>query len=236
MADEANETGSLNNYKMENSSGLLRCAELKFDTLNRMDKDTITLLFGDKAGNICADGRERKGKIIIMHERGLRAYRDSSSTHSITFENYYVNDNKVNGTKTVTRMRNATGHIIWKVEVNGSIVLANGGGTITWTSIRKRELLAGEQNGLINWNQAKWAVTGTAIGTTANGSTYSANIDSALIRDMSCPIGLKRHFTKGVLTFTPAGKLPRIINYGNGDCDDKATVTIKDKTYNITLR
>lgn len=238
IADEAIETGSVSNYKMENGSGVLGCAKLKFDTLNRKDmKDTLTVIFGDSIGAncTCVDGRTRKGQIIITHDG---RYRDSASTHTITFSNYYVNDNKVTGTKTVTNNgHNTADHLNWTVNIDGSIVLANGEGTIKWTSLRKRELLSGENsNGTINWKSAKWSITGTANGTGANGNTYSATIISPLIRDMSCGAPFKRHFTKGVLTLTPGAKPARTIDFGDGTCDDKATVKIKDNTYNFNLR
>ena len=47
--------------------------------------------------------------------------------------------------------------------------------------------------------------------------------------------GCRRHFTQGVLEHTPAGKATRYIDYGNGVCDNKATVTINGNTYAITL-
>lgn len=241
IADEAGESGGLSNYKMENESGMLaNCVGLKFDTLYRKDmKDTITVTFGDSAGAncTCVDGRTRRGQIIITHD-GTKRYRDSASTHSVTFNNYYVNDNKVTGTKTVINNgHNAEGKLNWTVDVDGAIVLANGKGTIKWTSNRKRVLLSGENsNGTIKWKSSKWSISGTANGTGANGNTYSATITTPLIRDMSCSVPFKRHFTQGILVLTPSAKPERTIDFGNGTCDDKATVKIKDKTYDITLR
>jgi hypothetical protein len=48
-------------------------------------------------------------------------------------------------------------------------------------------------------------------------------------------IGCRKHFTQGVLEHTPSGKAMRTIDYGNGACDDQATVTINGNTYTITL-
>ena len=43
------------------------------------------------------------------------------------------------------------------------------------------------------------------------------------------------NFTAGVLEHTPGGKATRYIDYGNGSCDDQATVTINGHVYTITL-
>jgi hypothetical protein len=47
--------------------------------------------------------------------------------------------------------------------------------------------------------------------------------------------GCRRHFTQGTLEHTPGGKATRYIDFGNGTCDDQATVTINGTTYTITL-
>ncbi|MBI2271600.1 MAG: hypothetical protein HYU69_14745 [Bacteroidetes bacterium] len=126
----------------------------------------------------------------------------------------------------------------WTISVNGTITLA-AGGSITWTSTRGRELLAGwnAADSTISWATSKWSITGSANGTNSKGVTYTANIKSALIRDFTCPtlVG-KRHFTQGVVDITPGGKPTRTIDFGNGTCDDQATVTINGKVYKVTLR
>jgi hypothetical protein len=44
---------------------------------------------------------------------------------------------------------------------------------------------------------------------------------SALIVALNC-----RWIEKGTIEFKPGGKLTRMVDYGNGNCDNKATVTI----------
>ncbi|MGZ4037725.1 MAG: hypothetical protein ACXVPQ_07840, partial [Bacteroidia bacterium] len=71
----------------------------------------------------------------------------------------------------------------------------------------------------------------------AQGRTFTANVTSALIRDFGgCSIGGRHPFIQGQLEFTPNGKATRYIDFGNGTCDETATVTIKNKTYTITLK
>ncbi|MBK9638931.1 MAG: hypothetical protein IPO63_14420 [Bacteroidetes bacterium] len=51
------------------------------------------------------------------------AYRDSASSHAISFDNYFVNYNQLLGTKTVTNNgRNADGKLSYSITVNGSII------------------------------------------------------------------------------------------------------------------
>jgi hypothetical protein len=230
IADEAGRSGSLSNYRGGPTEGLLStCATLTFDTLNGADQDTITIDFGS-ANCTCNDGRSRRGKIMVYY---TGQYRDSASTHTITFDNYFVNDNQVMGSKTVTNLgHNAAGHLVYDIDVNGTIILANNGGTITWVSQRQREWITGE-NSMI-WSDDMYSVTGTASGTSAAGENFTVNITSPLIRNMA--IGCRRHFVQGIVQITPGSRPMRTVDFGTGACDDIATVTIGNNTYTIHLR
>jgi hypothetical protein len=88
----------------------------------------------------------------------------------------------------------------------------------------------------ISWSLAKVGITGSASGTTANGRSFTCNITSQLVRDFGgCTIAKRHPFIQGTLQFTPGEKATRTIDFGQGTCDLDATVTIKGKTYNITL-
>jgi len=232
IADEAGRSGTMSNYRLgdpENASLLSTCATVIFDTVSNADQDTITVDFGS-TNCTCNDGRNRRGKVIVYYSG---TYRDSGSAHTIGFDNYFVNDNQVMGTKTVTNLgHNAAGHLVYDISVNGSINLANNGGTISWTSQRQREWTAGESTPV--WSDDVYSITGTASGTGASGETFTVNITSPLIRNMA--LGCRRHFTQGVLELTPGSRPMRTIDFGSGACDDLATVTIGTRVFTIHLR
>lgn len=190
---------------------------------------TMHITFGNTVSTVnclCADGRYRRGTINVTWQGH---YRDPGSVHSITFTDYYVNDNQIMGTKTVTNNGyNQSGHLTFGIQVNGTIIKANNGGTITWNSTRTREWIAGENTAI--WSDDVYLITGSANGTNALGNSYTASINTPLRRELSC-----RHFVSGSFQITPSGKATRYIDYGNGACDDQATVTINGNTYTITL-
>lgn len=229
IASEAGD-GTLSNYRGGNYEGLLStCAVITMDTAVSTNPDTLRINFGS-SNCMCNDGRNRRGTIVITYSG---AYRDSGTTWNISFDNYFVNDNQVLGTKTVSNLgHNQAGHLVYDVNVNGSLVLANNGGTITWTSQRQREWTAGESTP--QWSDDMYSITGSASGTGANGNSYSANITSPLIRNMA--LGCRRHFVQGTVEITPSNKPMRTVDFGTGACDDIATVTINNNTYTIHLR
>ena len=201
------------------------CGSATVDTVSATR--TITINFGT-TNCLCADQRYRRGKVIATW---TGRYRDSGTVINITFDGYAVDDNLIKGTHKTTNMgRNTAGHLVYKVEVNGQIVKANNGGTITWTSTRQREWLEGSSTPL-NWLDDTYSITGSASGTTAAGESYTINITKALVRKMNC-----YWFESGSVDITPSGKATRTLDYGTTGCDANATVTISGVTFPIVLK
>jgi hypothetical protein len=227
MADQAS-TGSISSYlapanEDQTKSPMSACATVTLDTV--AIPHMIKIDFGT-ANCLCSDGRYRRGIINISFSG---RYRDSASTHTITFDGYYVNDNKISGTKTVVNNgHNSAGHLTYSITVNGQIDKANGGGAITWTSNRTREWIVGENTLL--WGDDVYLITGSASGTSSNGNSYSLTITTALRREIGC-----RHFVSGKFELTPAGKATRYVDFGTGACDNEALVTINGHVYNVSL-
>lgn len=227
MSDEAAESGVLSTFKNSSDGAVLLsvCATVTHDTL--ANPHTITIDFGP-VNCLCHDGRYRRGMIIITY---TGHYRDAGSVHTIGFDNYFVSDYQVLGTKTVTNEGpNANGYTWFSVLVNGSIV-APSGEAMTRVSSRQRVWVNGEATP--QWNDDTYLISGTASGTTFSGNTFTAQITSPLVKSLDC-----RWIKNGIIEFTPAGKPTRIVNFGyvNGNCDRYAELTVGTHTKIIELR
>ena len=240
ISNEAASPGGVKNYKLAGYDGLLsHCIDTIIrDTVNRR----ITVDFGP-TNCLCHDNRYRRGKIFISYTLGYHGfgYWDSLSNITVTttdpitqVNTYFVNDNQIIGTKSITNKgRNSAGHLNWDLNVNGKIIKANNQGTITWTSSRNREWIAGYITPF-QWGDDIYGVTGTASGTSANGTQFSMTITSQLLRKMSCP----QHFVSGTFDFTPGTKPVRHVDFGyslspapSGSCDSWISITINSNTY-----
>lgn len=201
------------------------CATVTIDTVTV--PHAITIDFG-ATNCVCNDGRNRRGKIILSYSG---RYKDAGTVISISFNNYFVNDNQLTGTKKITNQGlNNSGNLVYKIEVNGSVVKANGAGTITWVSTRFREWTAGVNTPLV-WNDDAYSITGTATGTIASGKSYTFSITKPIVRKMSC-----HYIESGVIDITPEGKPTRTLDFGTTGCDANASVTILGYTFPIILR
>lgn len=184
---------------------------------------TITIDWGTSNCD-CNDGKQRRGKIITTF---TGQYRDSGTVITHTPVDYYVNDNKIEGTKSVeNKGLNSNGKPYFEISVNGSVTMS-GGEIFTYSSDRVRTWTAGSETEL-NFFDDEYDITGSANANSTNGNGYVATITSALHVKVGCP-----YIMSGVLEFTPTGKLMRTINYGDGTCDNTFTVTVNGVTYTI---
>lgn len=213
MADEAVQGES--NFKSFDSD----CVTIDYDTIAGVP--TITVDFGPE-NCLCQDGRMRRGKVIFSFA-GM--YNQSGSVVTTTTNHYYVDDYGIDGTRIATWSADHT----YNITVNGSIYKPNNGGTITWNCNKTRTQTAGT-NTPFNWLDNVYSITGSASGTTATGVSFEITVDEALIVQLGC-----RWIKKGKLTITRVDKDDVIIDYGDGECDNKAMMTIGNRTKEITL-
>jgi hypothetical protein len=200
------------------------CLTVTFDITAMPWKATLD--FGT-TNCLCSDGKNRRGKIIVTFNGPLI---DSGNYVSSTFENYFVNDNQVIGIRTVTNKgHNTAGHLNFDVDTDGSIVLANNGGTITYITDHNREWTVGESTP-IDMNDDVYTFSGNSSGTTVTNQAFTLVITTPLVYNVACG-----HFVSGEFELTPEGEVVRTLNFGNGECDAIATVTVLGFSFQITL-
>lgn len=188
----------------------------------------IVIDFGN--GTQGRDGRTRKGKVIITYTSILP---ESGEQRTFSFDNYYVNDNKVTGTKTVT-FSNDPSAGVYTASINSSLtIITKAGKTITWNSTRSRSY---NTKNTADLSDDEISLTGTATGTNRNGTPYAASITSALLFKASCLSTSGWMPVSGVLEVTPEGGVKRTVNYGSGNCDRVVNVTVGAKSFDVTVK
>lgn len=226
IADEAGTTGSVG-LKGDVAGLISNCATVTHDTLSV--PHVITIDFGS-VNCLCSDGKYRRGQILVTY---TGQYLEPGHTHSITFNNYFVNDNQVTGTKTVTNNGyNTANHLTFSVSVNGQLILANNAGTISWVSEREREWIEGDNTP--EKSDDVFLLSGSATVTRLNGSTSTHTITTPLRMERSCQF---RYPVSGVVLIERTNRPDRTLDYSymNSQCDKVATVTINGVSYNISL-
>lgn len=180
-------------------------------------------------GNVnctAANGRTRRG---ILHVTFTGHYRAPGTVITITPQDYYVNDNHVEGTRTVTNMGLNADHLpYFTVVADITVIAGNGNWTATHHAERVRTWVQGADTP--DPSDDAYVITGHGHGVNRLGHAYVMNIESPLHVHAGCPF-----ITQGVVTVTPESQPARTIDYGNGTCDNTATVTVNGQSFTITI-
>lgn len=187
----------------------------------------ITLDFGSACTDI--KGNVRSG-IINIEFIGRRFLPQSKII--TTFENYFINGIKIEGTRTVS---NVTGSV--EDHPKFSIIIA--GGKATWPdgsfatreANHTREWIRGTNPLLDQWN-----VDGTAAGTNRNGVAYQMEITKTLVYKRECAISNRVFMAVSGTKVLTADSKTITIDYGSGECDKTVTVTINGVTRTIDVK
>jgi len=210
------------------SSGINKsCASYQLMNADTANADTLVINFGST--NCLHNAKSRRGKLIVTY---TGKYRDSLTVMTTTFDNYYVNNNLIQGERIVTNQGiNSNGNMWVTVEVNNASI-GTTNGTINWNARQTREWVSGSATyGVIEDDQYK--ITGSANGTGVNNNSFTMEITETLNVDLGCLPSCV--IKSGKATITPNGYADRIINYGDSLCDCNFDVTINGTTYPIVV-
>ena len=151
------------------------------------------------------------------------------STATTTFEGYFVDSFQIEG-KHLVQNTSSSNQREFTVKVeDGKITNVNSGKWVEWNKNRVHTQVEG--NGTPFWPlDDVYNITGTSNGSNSNEKTWSTEITSPLVRKFICywivqgTMNIKVNDREGVLDF------------GDGECDNKATITVNGTVREITLR
>ena len=149
-----------------------------------------------------------------------------------TFDGYFINGVKIEGTRTVTNSSAS-------LESNPIFTIVVTGGRATWPDAT---FATREANRTREWkrsntpNTDQWIVTGTASGTNRNGKSYQMEITKPLVYKRECAINDKVFIAvEGTKVLTVESKQVTV-DYGDGSCDKLVTITINGKSKEVEVK
>jgi len=185
----------------------------------------ITLDWGSECTG--SDGVKRNGKVVISLS-GMMSTKDNVATMKI--ENYVVDGKKITGTTKITSAGPNPGNGWPRYDVisEGKIEYAD------------KSILSYRYDGVTL--HAEGAATTTisddiwrteihsASGVNQDGTTWTAKSTKVMIKKGDC-----KWYNSGTLEITPSKGDKITIDFGDGTCDNKATMKVGDKTTELTL-
>ncbi|GAB4281422.1 MAG: hypothetical protein Kow0068_05860 [Marinilabiliales bacterium] len=189
----------------------------------------LILDFG--TGTLCSDNKTRSGKLIA--EFSNHWHPDSvqpGTSVTVTFDNYKVDNTERQGTIVITYDGKPNGGAQYTIKAQNAKLIFSNGDEISWNSTRTIEWISGYDTYLDNTDDV-FEVTGNASGINRKGRSYTAEITTPILVDRTC----EYEVVQGVIEITPAEKATRKINYGDGTCDNQATLSVGGVSVNFNF-
>lgn len=188
--------------------------------------NTVVIDFGSSASS-CANSYYTSGMLRAVFSG---QYDSSGTSVAITFSNYEVDSMSISGTMTIrNKGYNVDNNYIFNIAVENAKI-EHDSINISWNSSRIYEWISGDITDDIS--DDKFEISGTSNGRTSNGNEFDAEIVDNLLYSMNC-----NWISQGSIDMDLGTSLsPRIVDYGSGTCDENATVSYKNTTYELEMR
>lgn len=186
------------------------------------DTTIKTITFVDFINGNNENGHIKNGVIIV---KILGGPLQETFKRIVLLQNFTIDDIKIEGRKEI----NKTGDYTYSVVLTNGKVTFTDGTTYTREFTRTRTWVEGYDTAANIWDDV-FSIEGTATGINRKGNAYTHTITSPLVVKNAC-----RWIVEGTIELV-AGDKTAILDYGMGDCDNQATITINGEVKDITLR
>ncbi len=183
----------------------------------------VTVDYGD--GLVLKNGREISGKVIINVSAKPRT---DGAIREITYDNYVVDSIKIAGSVKKVYAANDTDNF---VKITGERTLQFfDGSTITRSIEKTKKWIAGIDTKYDSSDDIKH-IDGFVLSVTSEGDEYKKSITKTLVKKGGC-----RYLVEGIVEVSKDGEVVSVVDYGDGTCDNIATLTKDGETKEIELR
>ncbi|MFT4898448.1 MAG: hypothetical protein ACI9U0_000231 [Flavobacteriales bacterium] len=230
IADQAEINDFVTKKTYELNDLLTDCGSVTKDTIpgDNFDSLKITVDFGVE-NCLGLDGRKRNGKIEILsiynNASGLRRVRKINSA------NFSVNNNSIYVSKSfVYDNQNDQNQHKWAETSRIGIKYTNGD-TLHKEIQRTHTLIKGAET-IADFSDNEWTISTSGNGLRTDGLTYHSESaeNKLMIYKSTCEF-----IVSGVVHYTVDGGHNISIDYGNGDCDNRATAKSQGETWDVFL-
>jgi hypothetical protein len=224
------QSGKTTTFSTEGTEGVktgsLSCAIYTIsDSIPDEYPKTLTLDFG--TGCTSADGIFRTGKLIYVFTGPIIA---PQATATVTFNNYTVNGYGIQGAYQITNNSSEqVGISLNTVVTNGIITYPNT--TNYHYSHNRTYIMTAGSSTPFDISDDVYNITGNSSFSASDGSNIVWTITTPLVKAIACP-----YIKQGVVGFSYNQTLNGTIDFGDGTCDNKATISIGSFQEPITLR
>lgn len=235
-----NSTENIFNIVNDYGLNLLSESSIKTDSgvvvsitpLYPLDLYPKTMIINYGNGISCSDGVLRKGKIVAVFSNKWSI--DSTLTGvnvEITLNEYYADNIQYMATIEVGMNNNSDNGIEFNLQTSNAKMLLNDGTNVSWNTQRTIKWISGSQTIDINTDDI-FLISSNTTGISRKGSGFESNTKEPLRFDNSCINGT---LTQGIIDIIPEDQAKHTVDFGNGNCDRDASLTVNGITVDFTF-
>ncbi|HEY9177683.1 MAG TPA: hypothetical protein VIN07_08340 [Flavipsychrobacter sp.] len=194
------------------------CVTIKKDTTDNPDLHLMTIDFGG-AGCLGFDGRVRTGQLHVYYAHKVKL-TEAGYYRKTVFSSYTVDKYRVNGSRQMWYAgTKSTGNHHFAIVSVDTIYLPDNSGRVTGASERTREWFRGASTP--QTADDAYRITGFGNFIRPNGDKYYLEIAKPLVDALDC-----NWINEGVTNIFPENATQRVLDYGEGDCENDATINV----------
>ncbi len=182
---------------------------------------TMTIDYGTTGIPDSVDGKSRKGQIICVF---YNSWHIVGASVKVTLNNYSVNG--ITYACDSMRITHSGTHAFTHQTFKGKCISSDW--NLQWEALRTFTQTGGI--GDLNPMNDVFSLTGNASGVNREGKSYTVNITQPIVKRTSCS-----WIESGRMDLTPEGLAVRTVDFGNGNCDNKATLTINGNVFTFSM-
>lgn len=183
---------------------------------------TISLNYGEQTE--LANGRVLRGVIKIVLSEPLR---NIGSKREVTFEGFSIDTIGVEGTKVFTTLKNANER---EVNIVRNLIFTFPDASFIEHSSDKTRIWTAGLDTPFNHFDDVIEITGFSTNRDSDENEYERKIVKRLVLKGNC-----RFIVSGAVEYYKNSQLFATIDYGNGECDNKATITTANGTFEFII-
>lgn len=226
MDDIDNEIDDVSNANNSMKSGNVDTSALNGRTVvwtTNNDGTKTAMITYTNFQNPNARNERVKNGIITIVVTGKRI--DNTYKRVVTFQNFTINDNKIEGIRTIEK----TSALTYKITLAGGKITFKDNTTFLCEYVRTRTMISGSDTPNFIWDDS-YTFEGTATGTTRRNIQYKKEITKpiTILTNYRFPVSGTFKITTSTDSLT--------LDYGDGTKDAMATISKNVKTRTISLR
>jgi hypothetical protein len=225
---QINRQAPLNGIQQQDSGDRSGCATVSIAPAGNVFPKTVIITFPDGCTTLA--GAQIKGTIQLTISGRVR---ETGTTASFKLNNFEYKNHRISGDYTIT----FTDAFTHRTEVNNGTVITPDGRNIQFNSVSVATQMEGREttfrtNPLTFLLDDAYQVTTTSWGRNSRGNEFLINPVTPLEYRILC-----QWITKGIITIQEGANIGFIatLDYGDGTCDNKATLTIGNTVREIRL-